>query len=192
MKIEIPQSWEHITIKQFSELYALKSLEQDHIDYMIDVVMITCKLKYHEVSSLSLVQLKDIFGKLSFIESEPIKDKIVDRYESQGIMYVAQRDISKISAGQYIDLKTFIEKEPIKNIHNIMAVLYVPYKKKYNEVPVTEIADSFYDTMPITVAYPFALFFCNLLNNSMPAISLCLEKEVKETMTRTLKAVKQG
>lgn len=191
MKVLIPQSWEDVSIKQFIALHKLKFEEQEALDYMVNVVSIICDLKYSEVNKISIVDLRGIFSKLNFINELPDSRQITSLYECEGVGYECCHDISKITAGQYIDLKGFIKEDAILNLHNVMAVLYIPKKKKYNEVSVMDIADKFFEKMPVTVAYPLAVFFCNLLKHSMPDINRCLEKKAMDQVRMTLKAMKK-
>lgn len=189
MKITIPTSWEHITIKQFCELHALKLLEQDPIDYMIDVVSIVCKLKYADVCTFSLPQLREVYDKLGFMEVLPT-GPVMARYIQDDKLYQAHIDISKITADQYISLKGFAENDAVANLHNIMASLYIPYRKKFNQIPIAEVAEEFYNNMPITVAYPLSVFFCDLLENSMPNIQACLEQRAETKMKEALEMIR--
>lgn len=191
MKITVPTSWEHVTIKQYCELHALKSLEQDPIDYMVDVVAILCELKYEVACALTLPQLRQIFEQLGFIEQLPT-GPVQARLEIDKQLYVAKIDVSKISADQYISFKDFTKNDTVANLHNVMSSLYVPYKKKFNEIPIAEVAEVFYNKMPITVAYPLAVFFCDLLGNSTPLIQDCLRKRAEEKMKEALEMVRNG
>lgn len=188
MKVIVPVSWEHITIKQFTELQNLKLVEQDAIDYLVEVVMVCCNLTYKEAAAIPITELRKVYDRMGFISEMP-STKVVEKYELEGITYLANWDISKISAGQYIDIKEASSTEAIKNIHNIMAALYIPKGEKYGDSDTNAIADKFYNTMPITVAYPLAVFFCNLLGNSMPAIRDCLQAEAMEKTRRAIQEV---
>ena len=187
MRITIPTSWEGITIKQFISLNSLKLVESDMIDYLLEVVTICCNIKYSEASKLSIDDLRKIYSSLGFIEKLP-DEKIIEKYALNGVVYQCQYDISKITAGQYVDIKEATKVDSIGRIHEIMAALYLPVGKKYGDENIGDMAELFYRNMPISIAYPLAVFFCNLLNGSMPDISLYLENQA---IMKTREAMKQ-
>jgi hypothetical protein len=179
MKITLPQSWDQVTIRQFTELIRVKEREMEPLETAIQLIAILSGEDYSEVSKLSLDSIRKAYAALSFIDSMDFPDKIEEYLEFDGVKYTAKLDIRKITAGQYIDLKDFTkDKDAMYNIHNIMAVLYIPNGKQYNDIPQSEVAEVFYEKMPITIAYSVAVFFCNLLSASMRDIKVSLDKEM--------------
>lgn len=183
MNITVPTSWRDITIKQFMDLHNAGERKDDLIDYLIDVVCICCGLSYIDACKLSITDLRGLHDKMNFLNT-PIdeKAKVTERYELEGKMFCASIDISKITSGQYIDLKTFICDGTMNNLHNIMASLYIPYKKKYNDMPHGEVAEMFLNKMPITVAFPMSVFFLALLNYSMRDIEDFMQIKIETDM----------
>lgn len=188
MKVTIPKDFSGITIGQFIELQSIKSIDSDVIDFMIDFVSTISNLTYKEVSSLSVTDLRKIYDSLAWFNEGVKESKIVERYELDGVMYVANIDISKITANQYVSIMTALKNGTDSNLHHIMAALYIPYGKKYDDIPANEVAEKFYKNMPITIAYPLAVFFCNLLSNSMKDINLYLSNQA---IAKTREAMKE-
>jgi hypothetical protein len=180
MKITLPKSWDDISIRQFTELTRVKELNLDPIEQMANLISILSGESFEVISRLTLDSLKKAYSCVSFIDTIEFSGKVIPKITIDGVEYIASLDIRKITAGRYIDLKEFT-KDPSEtpyNIHNIMAVLYLPKGKKYKGKTHEKRASLFYEKMPITFAYPVAVFFWNLLNNSMPDIRDSFEKDV--------------
>lgn len=190
MQITIPTGWADISIEQFTQIYNLKK-EDDIIDYMLDLIGVCCKLSHPQVMRLDLKTINTIYSKLDWINEIP-SGKIESRIEIDKVLYISDLAIEKITADQYINIKNAITAGPLGNIHNIMATLYIPYKKKFNEVPINEVADKFYTDMPISFAYPVAVFFCSLLNDSMRDIEASLELKVKQSIETAMMEMRKN
>lgn len=189
MKVTIPKDFSGITIGQFIELQNIKSIDSDVIDFMVDFVSTISNLTYKEAASLSVADLRKIYDSLGWFNEGVKETNITERYELDGVMYVANIDISKITANQYVSIMTALKNGTDANLHHIMAALYIPYGKKYDDIPANEVAEKFYKNMPITIAYPLAVFFCNLLKDSMKDINLYLSSQAMEKTRQALKEV---
>lgn len=182
MKFKIPKGWSDVTIGQFQEINRLD--KSDELDYLINLVSVLCNLEVDLVESLTLSQLQEIGQKMSFISTMP--DKFINDFKLNGNHYIIDCNIAHISAGQYIDLQKYIEKGTEENLHNILTVFCFPSKRvwfkrkplKYGKgYSINALADEF-KQVPFSVAYPLAVFFCKLLEKSIPVIKLYLEKEL--------------
>lgn len=188
MKVIIPKDFSGITIGQFIELQNIKSIDSDVIDFMVDFVSTISNLTYKEAANLSVADLRKIYDSLGWFNEGVKETSITERYELDGVMYCANIDISKITANQYVSIMTALKNGTDANLHHIMAALYIPYGKKYDDIPANEVAEKFYKNMPITIAYPLAVFFCNLLKDSMKDINLYLSSQA---MSKTRQALKE-
>ena len=181
--MKIPTSWHEITIAQYQEIVKLD--KSDELDYLISLVSVVCHMEVDEVEALTLTALREIGAKLAFIQTMP--EKFVNDFTINGVKYIVDCNIAHISAGQYIDLAKYIETNVEDNLHKILSIFCLPTKRKWlRRVPfkygqgydLGQTATLLLQT-PISVAYPLALFFCKLLNKSIPAIEDYLAKELK-------------
>lgn len=84
--------------------------------------------------------------------------------------------IANLEAGQFIDLQHFAGNKPELNMHKVIACVVRPLKHrwvkpdKYNGLNHAEISEHLLKYMTIEQAAPIALFFCQVLNNSLPGI----------------------
>lgn len=172
MKLELPGSWEDITIKQFSDITNAKENINDDLELMIEILSILSGVERQKLDQLDLVNLSKCYRALSFLDQFKVKEEPTARFEIDGVHYFADFKITNLTAGQYIDLKHFTKdpKLTIANMHNVLAVFYIPVGKKYGEV--SGVANIFHERLSITVAYPAAVFFWNLLKVWMDSLNI--------------------
>jgi hypothetical protein len=163
MKVTLPGNWDSVTIKQFCEVSRVKDSGSDKVQKLVNLVSILSGLDVETVSTFSVHDLRTSINAVSFIYGD-VTGELKEEIEIDGIKYKACLDLRKMSAGQYLDLKSYTEdpKEIIYNIHNILSVFFIPEGKEYNDVPSNEVADLFYEQCPISIAYPVSVFFCQL------------------------------
>lgn len=162
--IKIPTSWNEVTIKQYSEVIATQKKEMDELDKIINIVSSLSGNDIKDLYKLTISQVKELGLKLGWIESFPENSPNIATFKILDREFTPFIDISKISFGQYIDLKEAV-KNPDQNIHMILAVMTSEKGKEYEENAVLERADFFYENFRIVEALPFAVFFCKLLNS---------------------------
>lgn len=173
MKLRIPTKLEDVTIGTFIKIAKLEATDDPEqiLDRNIKMLSLLTGEGEDVFLELTASQLAELVGKISFLNNLP-EPKAINQVNVNGKLYQANLLISELTAGQYIDLSEFI-KNPINNLHKIMATLYLPAKKtwygklvveKYNGKTQKERADEFYRFMPVSVAYPAALFFYQVSN----------------------------
>lgn len=186
MKLTVPQSWNEISIEQFQKLNKLNEANlEDQIDYMIQLVSICCKDSYANISKLSITQLRVVAEQLGFTKELPAQKKIESVIKLTR-KYECMLSIEKISAGQYIDLKEYIKRGIVDNLHYIMTCFYIPEGENYAQSDVKEIANDFKENLSVGECYPIAVFFWDLVRLSMEDIQDYL---VQETMDQIRKAL---
>jgi hypothetical protein len=168
MKLRIPTKLNEVTIGTFIKIAKLEASEDPEqiLDRNIKILSLLTGEGEDVFLELTASQLAELVGKITFLNELP-EPKAINQIKVNGKLYQANLLISELTAGQYIDLSEFI-KNPINNLHKIMATLYLPAHKKwhgklvvekYNGKTQKERADEFYRYMPVSVAYPAALFF---------------------------------
>ena len=168
MKLRIPTKLEDVTIGTFIKIDKLEASNDPEaiLDRNIKILSLLTGEPEDTFLELTASQLSELVGKIAFLNELP-EAKAINQIKINGNLYQANLLVNELTAGQYIDLSEFI-KNPINNLHKIMATLYLPAKKtwygklvveKYNGRTQKERSDEFYRYMPISVAYPAALFF---------------------------------
>lgn len=169
-----PKSWKDITISQYINL--LPSTNKGKTEFQI----IRHKLKTLfdiDGGELSIDEIEGLMRKVSFMD-EPPSGKPVKRFKLKGRKYQVEIDIKKHKADNYMfvmERLKELQRDPEtveKNLHLIMAVVCHPIKWSWTkwkyvkaDNDLLETAQTFYDYLPISVAYPISVFFCALSKN---------------------------
>jgi hypothetical protein len=168
MKINLPTSWEAVNLKQFAQLQAkLQDGTEDIIERYLDIITVLSGEKPSIVNQMPLEALKKAIDYVSFINHLPKETKIKNQFEINGQIYKGVIDVTKLTAGQYIDIKTFCKNtdEIFDNLANIMAVIYIEEGQEYEGTKHAHRARIFQEHLKISEVYGFTLFFSNLLND---------------------------
>jgi hypothetical protein len=167
MKINLPVTWEAVNLKQFAALQnKLQQEDTDVIERYIDIISILSNEKPSIIMKMPINDLKKAIEYLSFINELPKDTKIKNNFEINNQKYIGTLDVTKLTAGQYIDIKTFCKDSELifENLANIMAVIYVEENSEYEGAKHSSRARIFQEKLNIADVYGFALFFSNLLN----------------------------
>ncbi len=195
----IPKDWSEINIKQFIQLYPTFDTKD-----MTDMEIIDNKVK--QLSIIKNIALEDAenctvveANKVKLLLETPIPEKIAKTFRLKGIVYQFNTDANALSAGGYVGSMNAIKDDPIKNMHVSMFNLAKPVKYSWlrakwipYEFKNEDIGDRMKDflDMPISVAYPIAVFFLNLSKDLMPVMQDYL-KESLTKMEKSLDGVKE-
>lgn len=182
--MKIPKSWSEITIKQYLHVKELLEDSQDDIDFKIKLLSILTGEPEETYLNMEMGKFSSIANGLSFLSNLNISKKIIYSFRLNGKRFKFELDIKKLKASGYIDIMNYCNElnSTERNMHKILAVFascYTWYGKKI-EMSHSEKADLFFNKMPITIAYPVAVFFWALWNNSIKNIEIYLEKEMKK------------
>lgn len=168
MKITLPTSWEAVNLKQFAAIQTkIQQEEVDIIEKYIDIISILSNEKQSTIMRMPMDTLRKAIEYIDFINTLPTETKIKNSFEVNGVKYNGTLDITKLTAGQYIDIKTFCEnnEDIFDNLNNIMAVIYVEDGQEYDGAKHANRARIFAEHLSINDVYGFCLFFSTLLND---------------------------
>lgn len=168
MKINLPVTWEAVNLKQFAALQnKLQQEDTDVIERYIDIISILSNEKPSLIMKMPIDALKKAIEYVSFINELPKDTKIKNVIEINNQVYKGTLDVTKLTAGQYIDIKTFCKDSELifENLANIMAVIYVEEGSEYEGTKHANRARLFQEKLNIADVYGFTLFFSNLLND---------------------------
>ena len=170
VSIEIPTTWNDISIKMYNKFERLKKrrskLEED--EFNIQVICIICDIERKMLERMEVKDINKIAKELRFLmSSQPNTDDLQKKVDWNGKKYGFIPNLSEITMGEYIDIEEYC-KEAHKNIHKIMSILYRPIKKenstRYNiesYSPSEEIEESFLE-FPILPSMSALSFFFRL------------------------------
>lgn len=171
-----------LTVSQYQELYQINSSDSDEIEKAIGSVSVLTGLPRWDVEELPLPDFNKAASELAIIFSpklEPGKPqvKISDTY-------TIQLNPRKLTAGQYIDVQTFLkDKDWIKNMDKIIASLSVNKKGKYEAKNHEQISEQVRE-MKFLDIHSTCVFFLSLWKVSMQATETYLKKQLKKKLTK--------
>lgn len=184
MKINIPESLNEITIKQFFDFKKCCDASQDDNYLRLAMVSIFCDVSIEDIKKISSKDYIEISNQLTeVLKQEPIH---VEKFIINGVSFGFIPNLEKITAGEYIELDTLFKDE--ETYLEQMAVMYRPitgtYKNLYHIEPFEDV-EKHKDIMiaaPISAYLGAKVFFCNLLTELLESFQLFLivgSQEVK-------------
>ena len=187
MEIKLPISWEAVNLKQFAALQSkLQQEDTDAIERYIDIISILSNEKPSLIMKMPIDDLKKAIEYISFINELPKETRIKNIIEINGQTYRGIIDVTKLTAGQYIDIKTFCKNSELifENLANIMAVIYLEEGQEYEGTKHANRARIFQEKLNIADVYGFALFFSNLLNDlTLDILDYTIQEQQKLIVT---------
>ena len=188
-KKRLPRDYSEVTIKQLIELKAIdedKTIDAEpapHLTRALLRLSVFNDVPYEELESMPISELKDDIKKLGFLDTLP-SDKKIEWFKCGGYWWKVNYDITKLSAGSYIDLDMYV-KDPdkvLENTHKIMALFCTPFRwLRKTKLPDEVMWDKLKD-VPVSVAYPLTVFFCNLFQTFIESLPDFLQSQSEKLM----------
>ncbi len=193
---KLPTSWKEISLKTYCDFEKIindKSLDNHAKD--VEIVSLLSGLSRSEILVLPLKTFHECLDKISFLNNldliVPLKSSKHLRFCIRGKWFKINLNASDLNGGQYIDLMTFLKENenPLLNIHNVLAVIATPLKwglipQKYDGKDHADRASFLYENMPMSIAYPVLVFFCNLSQHLTAAMQDYLKTETTKKMNQ--------
>jgi len=205
----IPKNWDEVSVDLFVKLYPTFKNKDLGLNEIIEQ-------KQLQLSMIKGISFKDAENCLETEAKEvkklldtPLPTKIVKyfslpRYKtnletgekvSDGkTTYRFNIDANELNSSGYVGIMNAIKEDPIKNLHatlfNLATPVYSLWRLKSYEFSNAEVGDRMeeFKQMPISIAYPIAVFFLNLSKALIPVTEDYLmeslrkmEKELIET-----------
>jgi len=183
----LPKSWNEVSIKDFHNIQRIIQKEQDELDKEISLLAYLHGTSQSEIENFSISKISHEIKKLSFLSNTDMGGLNVS-FKIKGRRYRANIFTQTLSAAQFMDITEFTKENPLDNAHKILAAICEemtgvwPFRKakKYDGKDVLKRAEIFYEHLPIGIAYPICVFFCESFQNYFPAMENFLRKEIKK------------
>jgi len=188
-KYIIPSELNELSIDFYQKINKVDSTSE--IDKIVDYLEILSGIDKKLVKSINIDDIRKITKNLDFNSN---KGDLVDAVKIENSIYVFDKDLSNMRFDMFIDLEEMTKDMDIvvENLHLIMAILYRPAKKKrwykrkleitdYDSDTVKERAEFFKQNLMMDKVTGSLFFFINLRTKYMEALTVFLEKKVKET-----------
>lgn len=189
--MRLPYSWRQVTIAQYLIIHdVIRDETLDWVDKNIRILSALTGLTAEQLEAYPMEDIKRAVQRIAFLfEPDKIPKLLPKYFFLKGRLYRVRYEVNKLTAGQYIDIAAFTKDADsvLDNLHSIMAVIARPVFTAYDGANVPARAKLFYDHLPMSVIYPVALFFCNLLRSLTPAIEDYLLQQSRTILTEMKK-----
>lgn len=164
------KSFEELSIKKYRDLVNLEKI--DDTEYGIMILSILSDMEPDELLDMPLEKFTDLMAQTKFIYGDVEKtdySKLGNVITINGKDYKMVKSARDLTAGQYIDYKSYIIKDDfLKMLPYILTVFLIPEGHKYNNgYDIVELANEFDENMSIPIALSVSDFF---LHQSMLSI----------------------
>ena len=164
----IPDNWNDINIETYQKYVDIQEGKGSEKNKIIRSLALLCGTTTAIVKKMlysDLIEIMNIIKDL--VEQEPNEEDFKKIFIFKDQEYGFVPNLSAISTGEYIDLEAYT-KEPIKNLHNIMSILYRPVTHKVNErytienYNPDEFKEELFKDCPMDIALSSLGFFLTL------------------------------
>ena len=169
MKIKIPTSLSDIRLEQF--VLFNKVIKESKEENFIQLAMVTifCDISVEDAKNIIAKDFTEIVNDITKVLSE--QPRFIQRFIHDGKEYGFIPNLDEITAGEYIDLESFLRDEDSYN--KAMSVLYRPILNKRKDLyNIEEYKGSHteFNTLNLEIVLGSMLFFWNLSNELLIAM----------------------
>ena len=175
MKIKIPTSLSDIRLEQFVLFNKLMKESQDENFIQLAMVTIFCDVSVEDAKNIVAKDFTEIVTDITKVLSE--QPRFIQRFIHDGKEYGFIPNLDEITAGEYIDLESFLSSEETYN--KAMSVLYRPILNKRKDLyNIEEYKGSHteFNTLNLDIVLGSMLFFWNLSNELLTAMKGFLQQ----------------
>tara|TARA_R110002049_G_scaffold267764_1_gene444223 strand:+ start:167 stop:787 length:621 start_codon:yes stop_codon:yes gene_type:complete len=159
MKIEVPTSWNDVSVNQFQALTEIKreSYKSD-LAHTCAIIQVLCNLD--NTTNLPLYVVNEISPLISFLGTE-LKHKRIKDVEYNGKEYEWLKSFDSITVGEIISIELPIELEELTHVLSYDVVLAVMLREKGSKFDSDKFKENreLFGGLPITEVLGNILFF---------------------------------
>ena len=169
MRIKIPTSLSDIRLEQFVLFNKLMKESQDENFIQLAIVTVFCDVSVDFAKNIVAKDFTEIVNDITKVLSQ--QPRFIQRFIHDGKEYGFIPNLDEITAGEYIDLESFLRDEETYN--KAMSVLYRPILNKRKDLyNIEEYKGSHteFNTLNLEIVLGSMLFFWNLSNELLIAM----------------------
>jgi hypothetical protein len=177
--IKVPDSWEEVTIETLQELNNANNVHEK-----IAIIIDQDPEDIRKYDTATIARLSNALG---WIHEMPKEDSLKNVIEIDGIEYGLLDKFSDLLYGEWMDIEEYC-KEPIENIHKLMAMFYRPLLTtlkdgtrildEYNVKEAHERAETFRKKMKVSECYGALVFFSLIEKRCLVTIQAYFQVEI--------------
>tara|TARA_R100001015_G_C4633538_1_gene198644 strand:- start:1245 stop:1859 length:615 start_codon:yes stop_codon:yes gene_type:complete len=169
MKVNIPEKWSEITLRQFQKYNVEVRKDINETTKLIQTISTLCNISFEDTCKMSIKDITKLSGYISeLLQLKPETHIMI--FEYKGVKYGFIPKLDDISIGEYADLEYYLSdtENMWNNMHWIMSILYREIEEekdgKYRiaeYTPCDKRANLFKD-IGMNVVYSASNFFLTL------------------------------
>ena len=188
VKLVIPNNWQDVTIETYQKYAEIQESKGGEKNKVIRSLALLCGVSVFIVKKMAYTDLLQIMAIVKeMLDSEPDKQDFKKVFTFNKEEYGFVPNLSKLSTGEYIDLETYC-KEPIKNLHIIMSILYRKVTRKVNtryaieSYDPEEFKEELFKQCPMDIALSSLGFFLTLGDRLLTVSQRYLRQQEKKQL----------
>lgn len=196
--MKLPKSWAEVTIGQYYQVMSIYNvLKGDWVEAQIKLLALFSGKPQAEIEKLTIANLTRHAAQLSFLGTLPEEKRLAHTFKLKGKTYKAVLLSSGMESGQFMDFthagKGCTPEELPYHMHELIAAMCHTRKgnwlrRTWEYEGYSNTAEDFLD-MPMTLAYPYYVFFCEVLTNLQQPMLDYSRKVVKKNLRKAERLV---
>lgn len=194
------KSYSEMSIEKYYELRKNMTEELEPLDFQVRLISILSDMDEDDVLNLPLDKYAEYVADLDFIYELPKPRNInyVPTIKINNVKYKLLKDVSKMTAGQYIDFQSYLDNG--LGVEYILSTVLIPEGKKYGEYDVMPVIEDIRKCLDIQTAISIRFFFHKKLLNTIKRFLISLDlmmrnrkmpKEKQEQMRMARKEIRR-
>lgn len=184
MNIEVPTSWNEVTLKQFDKILEISNNKDLTIaEREIRLIATLTNTDISVIQYLDAPSFQNISNKLSFLNTKPEKKVPVDSFVLNGKDYHADLTPVNWTAGQFLDYKVLAGEDIDKKAARLIACFVYPEGAAYNDgsYDVEDVVNDINDYMTVSEVTGFTDFFMLQYTAYAKALLAYSERKIKRS-----------
>jgi len=165
------RTYDKLPIGKYGELMQIiyDNKDEGDIDMQMALISSLYGISEDELLNMSLDKYGKYAEAINFLLVKPMTNKAIPKkLKINGKRYTVIKNARELTAGQYIDWKSFIQRKDYWNYFaNILAIVIIPKGKKYGEYDPMQVADEIGKHLDTETAYNIFFFFAKKSRKQM-------------------------
>lgn len=193
------KSYSEMSIEKYYELRDNMSEELEPLDFQVRLISILSDMDEDDVLNLPLDKYAEYVADLDFIYELPKpRNMFSSTIKINGVKYKLLKDVSKMTAGQYIDFQSYLDNE--LGVEYTLSTILIPEGKSYGDYDVMPVIEDIRKCLDIQTAISIRFFFHKKLLNTIKRFLICLDlmmrnrrmpREKQEQMREARKGIRR-
>ena len=165
-------NYNDVTILQFQKVHsAIRHYEENVYELGMEILNIFEGVERSESSQWLVKDFEKRLEKYAFLNEDLPSDHWVKEFTLGKDKFQVSQTPNKWNVGQYVSISQLTQDQEkiVDNLHLILAVMC------QKDEDIKDLSERFQNELPITIAYPIALFFCGVM--------LMLPNDIQHSLT---------